>query len=37
MTTLFARHPSMDRDQKERLQRDALHGWEIVESAARLG
>ena len=30
-------HPSMDRDQKERLQRDALHGWEIVDSAARLG
>ena len=29
-------HPSMDRDQRERLQRDALHGWEIVDSAARL-
>ena len=30
------RHPSMDRGQRERLQRDALHGWEIVDSAARL-
>ena len=29
-------HPAMDRDQRERLQRDALHGWEIVDSAARL-
>ena len=33
---LLDRNPSMDRDQKERLQRDALHGWEIVDSAARL-
>ena len=30
------RHPAMDRGQRERLQRDALHGWEIVDSAARL-
>ena len=27
----------LDRDQKEHLQRKALHGWEIVDSAARLG
>ena len=27
---VLARHPSMDRDQKERLQRDALHGWGIA-------
>ncbi len=33
---VLARHPSMDRDQKERRQRDALHGWEIVDRAARL-
>ena len=34
---ILDRHPSMDRAQKERLQRDALlHGWEIVDSAARL-
>ena len=33
---ILDRHPSMDRDQKERLQRDALYGWEIVDSAARL-
>ena len=26
----------MDRGQLEHLQRDALHGWEIVDSAARL-
>ena len=26
----------MARNQRERLQRDALHGWEIVDSAARL-
>ena len=31
------RHPSMDEDQKKHLQRSALHGWEIVDSAARLG
>ena len=31
------RHPSMDEDQKKHLQRNALHGWEIVDSAARLG
>ena len=30
------RNPSMARNQRERLQRDALHGWEIVDSAARL-
>ena len=33
---ILDRHPSMDLAQKERLQRDALHGWEIVGSAARL-
>ncbi len=33
---ILDRNLSMDRDQKERLQRDALHGWEIVDSAARL-
>ncbi len=33
---IVAENPSMDRDQRERLQRDALHGWEIVDSAARL-
>ena len=33
---IVANNPSMDRDQRERLQRDALHGWEIVDSAARL-
>ena len=33
---IVGHHPSMDRDQRERLQRDALHGWEIVDSAARL-
>ena len=27
---------AMDRDQRERLRRNALHGWEIVDSAARL-
>ena len=27
----------MDEDQKKHLQRSALHGWEIVDSAARLG
>ena len=31
------RHSSMDEDQKKHLQRNALHGWEIVDSAARLG
>ena len=29
-------HPSMDQGQKERLRDEALHGWEIVDSAARL-
>ena len=33
---IIAKHLAMDRDQRERLQRDALHGWEIVDSAARL-
>ena len=33
---IVGENPSMDRDQREHLQRDALHGWEIVESAARL-
>ena len=27
----------MDREQLDHLQNDALHGWEIVDSAARLG
>ena len=29
-------NPAMDRGQLEHLQSDALHGWEIVDSAARL-
>ena len=33
---IVQRNPAMDRNQKERLQRDALHGWEIVDGAARL-
>ena len=33
---IVGHHPAMDRGQRERLQRDALHGWEIVDSAARL-
>ena len=33
---IVSRNPAMDRGQRERLQRDALHGWEIVDSAARL-
>jgi type I restriction enzyme M protein len=31
-----ARHYSLDRDQKEHLRTQALHGWEIVDDAARL-
>src|SRR3989441_499045 len=31
-----ARHYSLDRDQKEHLRFRALHGWEIVDNAARL-
>ena len=27
----------MNREQRDHLQSDALHGWEIVDSAARLG
>ena len=34
---IIDRHPSMDEDQKNHLQRNALHGWEIVDSAAWLG
>ena len=30
------KHNQMTHSQRERLQRDALHGWEIVDSAARL-
>ena len=30
-------YPNMSSDQKDHLQDDALHGWEIVDSAARLG
>ena len=30
-------HPTMNREQSEHLRNDALHGWEIVDSAARLG
>ena len=30
-------HPNMDHGQKEHLKNSALHGWEIVDSAARLG
>ena len=30
-------HPTMNREQLDHLQNDALHGWEIVDSAARLG
>ena len=30
-------HPSMDQGQLEHLRDHALHGWEIVDSAARLG
>ena len=29
-------YPNMDQGQKQRLQQNALHGWEIVDSAARL-
>ena len=31
------RNPTMNREQSEFLRDDALHGWEIVDSAARLG
>ena len=34
---IVQRNPAMDRGQLEHLQRGALHGWEIVDSAARLG
>ena len=34
---IVRQHPSMDHGQKERLKNSALHGWEIVDSAARLG
>ena len=30
-------HPTMDQGQKEHLKNSALHGWEIVDGAARLG
>ena len=30
-------HPTMDREQLDHLQNDALRGWEIVDGAARLG
>ena len=33
---IVGHHPAMDRGQLEHLQRDALQGWEIVDSAARL-
>ena len=34
---IVSRYPSMDRGQLAHLQNSALHGWEIVDSAARLG
>ena len=34
---IVRRYPSMDRGQLAHLQNSALHGWEIVDSAARLG
>ena len=34
---IMCHNTSLDRGQKEHLQRQALHGWEIVDSAARLG
>ena len=34
---IMCHNTSLDRGQKEHLQREALHGWEIVDSAARLG
>ncbi len=30
-------YPTMNQEQKDHLQNDAPHGWEIVDSAARLG
>ena len=30
-------HPTMNRDQLKHIKEDAFHGWEIVDSAARLG
>ena len=34
---IVAHNPNMDRGQRERLRDSALKGWEIVDSAARLG
>ena len=34
---IVSRNRTMDRGQLQRLRDDALHGWEIVDSAARLG
>lgn len=34
---IVSHHPSMDQGQLEHLKDHALHGWEIVDSAARLG
>ena len=34
---ILERHPQMNPDQKNRLKNKSLHGWEIVDSAARLG
>ena len=34
---IIQHHPTMNREELERWQNDALHGWDIVESAARLG
>ena len=34
---IVRRYPSMDQGQLAHLQNSALHGWEIVDSAARLG
>ena len=34
---IVGQHPSMDQDQRAHLRDRALHGWEIVDSAARLG
>ena len=34
---IVANNPNMNRDQRERLRDSALHGWEIVDGAARLG
>ena len=35
-TTTSAEHPTLDRDQKQHLQLEALHGVELVDGVARL-